>query len=360
MWRALAVAQAARRASLTHATTGHAAVTRIIAAWRPLDACGLCTNSGAGNDDSSENDDDDDDDEPIRSIFYHADGTVAFEVNPSTKFDETFDWAALELAAGITRGEDADDQSDIDRKLDELPDGVLDFEMVLDTHTGTLDMVYGETDNAYENDSEEDEFDSSRGSITASLAKRRSSCRHAGPQSLPRDVASPATTRSPWDAVPPALPKHKRNLQKPGMHRRVAMLEAEMERIVTELTCKTTEWVRSGNDVDGVGLSANMRDLTVFYSGNGNALNAVDDDSAAEKKRRDGALRQRVFEMEALVRRRIASDMDLKYAPRVHFQQASTTLSAGGSSELDALFEKISQERSNCTKTNGSEYSGGG
>jgi hypothetical protein len=52
--------------------------------------------------------------------------------------------------------------------------------------------------------------------------------------------------------------------------------------------------------------------------------------------------------------------MDLKYAPRVHFQQASTTLSAGGSSELDALFEKISQERSNCTKTNGSEYSGGG
>jgi ribosome-binding factor A len=158
------------------------------------------------------------------------------------------------------------------------------------------------------------------------------------------EAMAESVARSSREILPP-LPLHPKTEEKPGMQRRVAMLEAEMERVATEVTYRSTDWTEAGLEIDTVALSKNMRDLTVYYSsarqnepGAGRGLRRI----LPEKE-----LRQRVKAAEQSVRRTIAADMDLKYAPTVHFEglgdQSKT--GSGQRADLDLLFDRIAQER---------------
>lgn len=122
--------------------------------------------------------------------------------------------------------------------------------------------------------------------------------------------------------------------------RRIAVRQAAMDRIVTEETGSDSTWRDSGLEVIDVRLSRSGHDLKVTY-----AHLAVRGTYAPMEDRRIQALAKR---MSSIVRRVIATKMNLKYAPRVHFEAHSSRDGASSTqsdSELDKIFERIATER---------------
>jgi ribosome-binding factor A len=284
--------------------------------------------------------------EPCRIVYYGADGTETLQLDPTTALDDNFDWEALERAAGLLDGGDHDDPAFA--AIDNLPDDFEDLEFEMDFRTGAiktkLDAEVLER-TAGPKRARPGRRTTKAGTASKSrLSDRRSSSNEMSVLRKGEEAMAESVARSSREILPP-LPLHPKTEEKPGMQRRVAMLEAEMERVATEVTYRSTDWTEAGLEIDTVALSKNMRDLTVYYSsarqnepGAGRGLRRI----LPEKE-----LRQRVKAAEQSVRRTIAADMDLKYAPTVHFEglgdQSKT--GSGQRADLDLLFDRIAQER---------------
>lgn len=139
------------------------------------------------------------------------------------------------------------------------------------------------------------------------------------------------------DAVlPPSLSKLPENAKRPGYERRVMQMESEMGRIVTEtLAHRHPEWDASRAGIVEVALSSNMRDLTVFYE--------LPNEVSRGKEWKN--VLKRVTKG---VRGEIAK-LDIRYAPRVHFQNGQGEGKADQAAELDDIFAQIAVEKQSAT-----------
>ncbi len=124
------------------------------------------------------------------------------------------------------------------------------------------------------------------------------------------------------------LPAHTK---KPGYELRVMRMESEMSRIVAHtLAFRYPEWCSSGAGIVEVALSPNMRDLTVFYD-------------IAEEKLKEKGWAKMLKQITKGVRSEIAK-LDIRYAPRVHFQCGQPSDSRQHEA-LDDIFAQIAKER---------------
>lgn len=124
-----------------------------------------------------------------------------------------------------------------------------------------------------------------------------------------------------------------------GKHRRIARLQSAMDRIVTNETDKDQAWESSSLVIVAVKLSPSGYDLTVNYLPvHHEGISTVMSKSQTE------ALMKR---MTVKVRTAIASKMDLKFAPRVHFEEITSKSPDFLSNQvkLDKAFEQIKRER---------------
>lgn len=137
--------------------------------------------------------------------------------------------------------------------------------------------------------------------------------------------------------LPPALSKLPENAKRPGYERRVMQMESEMGRIVTEtLAHRHPEWNASGAEIVEIALSANMRDLTVFYE--------LSSEVSRGKK-------WKIIVKQATkgVRGELAK-LDIRYAPRVHFQNGQGDgRGAAQAAQLDDIFAQIAVEKQTAT-----------
>jgi ribosome-binding factor A len=285
--------------------------------------------------------------EVVSATHYGSDGRETVVMGPTIDFSAAdYDWDAIERMAGVGKyapegeeGEDADGEGPGPgawyAKIDDLPENSLDFEIILDAEAGVMDLSY---------DVVEDEEGVVEAVGDGDGAVRALAAATAAADTAPRLRAA----KESWRVAAPALPRHTKRREKPGMARRVAMLEAEMGRVVAETAARCEAWECAALDVDGVGLSGNMCDLTVFYSATGVGGGAAG--GAAGQVIATAAAR----EMEWRVRRAIAAELDLKYAPRVRFRETAGGLDGeggggggggGGRAELDILFDRIERER---------------
>lgn len=126
-----------------------------------------------------------------------------------------------------------------------------------------------------------------------------------------------------------ALPKHRK---KPGYEKRVMRLESEMTKVIEEaLSSRFPEWDQVRACILQVSLSPNMGDLTIVYEVDKYIHQSKEWKSVMNRIRKG-------------VRTEIAK-LDLKYAPKVHFQCATANDKCNQKSELDDIFARIEQDR---------------
>jgi ribosome-binding factor A len=296
---------------------------------------------------------------PVRTIYYGPDGVESFTMDSNSRLDESFDWETFEREAGILN-EDFGRACPVFANLGEFPDDLDEFEASIDLDQGTMNTSFGQNEtrkarrggNVVGRDPQAPKGGAGLKEQSKVAQVPRSSASWA--PNMPSSKLN-SGTKSPFSEgsgeyskrVFAPLPKHPKNIDKPGMQRRLAMLESEMERIVTEVMCRCPDWTETGMEVDAVGLSRNMQDLTVFYSSVGASFGQSGSDGATGNGLSDKEMQKRVKAAEVSVRRAIASGMDLKYAPNIHFQGVAeqSTTGAGQRADLDDIFDRIAKEQ---------------
>jgi ribosome-binding factor A len=295
---------------------------------------------------------------PCRTVYYGLDGVESFAMDPNSKLDESFDWETFEREAGIV-DDDFDSGSPMFANLEDFPDDLDEFEASIDIVDGTVKASFGQDKTRKVNGAEFVTRQANAPRRRAGLNKQDKvphipiSSASWAPNASSRKLGSKEKLPFPEGAgvysknVISVLPKHPKTIDKPGMQRRLAMLESEMERIVTEVMSRSADWTETGMEVDAVGLSKNMQDLTVFYSSVGVSFGCSVGQKALGNMLSDKEIRKRVKTAEVSVRRAIASGMDLKYAPNIHFQGAAeqSKTGAGQRADLDDIFDRIAKER---------------
>lgn len=274
----------------------------------------------------------------LKEEYLNESGEVTLSLHRDMLFDDSFDWAEIERIAGIS-GDDSmfapDGAEDEEFEMIWSAGGVLaegDQEVHIQKAGDQNDVGCGEGKSEHERDipgkRREPSLSLNTVDFTDDPVGVRTRFQAAKLQSADAAVACEE------------LPPHATNKQRPGYERRVMSMEREMERIVEEvLHVESAEWEQHGCDTHHVGLSANMRDLTIFY----------DLDIALSGK--DAAAWKRTLKrLTGAVRSELASRLDIRYAPRVHFQNGmpgdgDRDCKSDRRTKLDDAFARIAEER---------------
>lgn len=230
-----------------------------------------------------------------------------------------YDWGALERRAGIVDGY----TSKFCGTLDSLPDDCREFEVILDAESGELEFNFDAADGTDSDivDGADGDFVEDSDVTVEQIGGGVSGDSEPRLQTRGLEGGKESRLGGGERLFAPPLPLHAPQVGRPGAARRAAMLEAEMARVVAEVAA-VKGW---SGDVDAVGLGADLRDLTVFYSGG----------------------EEGVAEMEREVRGAIAKRMDLRYAPKVRFLREDEREEGRRieTDELEGLFDRIGRER---------------